>query len=49
MMDKGVGAVFPAFGGRATPLKFMGTRLPAVQPAGSPTPPSPGCYTPGKP
>ena len=47
-MDFGSATLRPAFGGRATPLTSLKGPQHALQPAGSPTQPSPGAYTPGK-
>ena len=47
-MEFGSATLPPAFLGRPSPLTSLGTHQALLQPAGSPTPPSPGCYTPGK-
>ena len=49
MIDFWAATLPPAFGGLATPLKFLRTHQSLLQPAGSPTPPSAGGTTPGKP
>ena len=48
-MEFGSATLPPAFLGRPSPLTSWPKPQHALQPAGSPTPPSPGCYTPGKP
>jgi len=43
----GSATLAPAFGALPTPLKILGEPHALLQPAGSPTPPSAGSYTPG--